>query len=155
MAVSKTSSVRLKAADRKQLALRLRRDGHSFAGIGQQLGCSAQRAHQIVTQGLAAINRENAELAAEVTRLEQERLDALLAAYMPAALDGHLQSAEFVLKIGDRRARLLGLDAASKVEGHFSFASLSDAELLAEARRLGIPVEPEKTDERDSVRADG
>ena len=57
-----------------------------------------------------------AEAVDEHRRIEGERMDNLLATYMPQALAGDVKSADFVLKVLDRRAKLLGLDAPTKTE---------------------------------------
>jgi len=49
-------------------------------------------------------------------QVELERLDALTLAYMAGALSGNEKHAHLALKIMERRAKLLGLDAPSKQE---------------------------------------
>jgi hypothetical protein len=85
---SKNSPTRIRAAERRTQALELRKGGATYARIGAALGVSEQRAHRIVTQELARLNARRAEEASAVTRLEQERLNALLAAVWPAAAAG-------------------------------------------------------------------
>jgi hypothetical protein len=52
------------------------------------------------------------EPADELRRLEAERLDAMLPAVMEKARRGRLRSVYAMLRIMERRARLLGLDAS-------------------------------------------
>ena len=48
--------------------------------------------------------------------LQRTRLDELMATYLPNALAGDHKSAEFVMKVLDRQAKLEGLDAPTKHE---------------------------------------
>lgn len=47
---------------------------------------------------------------AQLVALETQRLDALQARYWRTAMNGEIKDAEFVLKVMDRRAKMLGLD---------------------------------------------
>jgi hypothetical protein len=116
MSESKNSARRIEAAERRTKALELRKAGHTFKAIGQALGCSEQRAHKIVTKELARLNSRRAEQGSEVTRLELERLDALHAALWLRAIKGDLDAFDRVLRLMQRRAALLGLDAPTKRE---------------------------------------
>lgn len=116
MAESAASAPRIAAAKRRTEALALRLEGKTFKAIGDAMSCSEQRAHRMVTQELARLNARRAEAADEVTRLECERLDALLAAVMPGARQGKVRHIDRVLAIMQRRAKLLGLDKPSRRE---------------------------------------
>jgi hypothetical protein len=142
MAESNNSPKRVAAAERRTQALGLRKQGKTFAEIGQELGYSEQRAHKVVTEELQRLNAERAEQAAEVTRLELERLDALLAGVWQSAKGGDGPAIDRVLSIMARRAKLLGLDAPSKVAHtdpsgsrpatiHLTAEELSDDELAS------------------------
>jgi hypothetical protein len=111
---SKTSRFRIARARRGTEALELRLAGHSYAEIGGRMGVSAPRAFKLVSDELARLNGRRAEAAAEVTRVELERLDRLLAAVWPKAVQGDLPSMDRVLSIMQRRARLLGIDLADR-----------------------------------------
>ncbi len=124
-------------AERDAKAARLRADGHTYQQIADQLGFSHRDlARRSVERALAAVVREPAE---ELRHLELIRLDALWlqAAQvmttehitvsqgrvvegpdgLPIKDDGPTLSAiDRLLKIMERRAKLVGLDAASKVE---------------------------------------
>lgn len=116
MAPSKTSAVRLKASERRARAFRLRLAGAKFREIGQQLGCTEQRAHQIITDEIARISEKCTELAEQVRTLELERLDVLQMGCWRNATQGNLGSVDRVLRIMERRAKLLGLDAPDQVQ---------------------------------------
>lgn len=113
--------------------LRLRRTGMSFTAIGEQLGVTRQRAHQVYSSALAEIPAQEVH----EYRVEQAaRLDALLerANEVLAAnavmvqhgkvvmLDGSpvpdptviLAAIKTILDVEQRRAKLLGLDAPTQ-----------------------------------------
>jgi hypothetical protein len=95
-------------------AFELRKAGATYEEIGRSLGITAQSAHETVTRALKASVEASSRDAASIRALELERLDSLLKGLWPAASKGNPASVEKVLKIMERRARLLGLDAPVK-----------------------------------------
>jgi len=87
---SKTSSARIGRSQRATQALDLRKAGLTFAAIGREMGFSEQRAHRLVSEELGRLNAKRAEVSAEVTRLELERLDSLLTGLWEKAKAGDL-----------------------------------------------------------------
>ena len=69
-----------------------------------------------MAKACATIAAEAAELAEHVRTLELQRLDELMVQPYQAACRGDLRAVDAVLKIMDRRAQLLGLDAPRKQE---------------------------------------
>jgi hypothetical protein len=108
---SNLSVARIGRAERAGQALDLRKAGLTFREIGDRMGVTEQRAHKIVTQELARLNGKRTESAEAVTRLEIERLNALMSAVWEKAKAGDLAAIDRVLAIMLRRARLLGIDA--------------------------------------------
>jgi hypothetical protein len=113
---SNNSPERASTAERRTRALELRKEGKTFAEIGRAMGFTEQRAHRVVTEELQRLNADRAEQAAEVTRLELERLDGLWAGVWESAKGGDGPAIDRALAIMARRARLLGLDKAEKRE---------------------------------------
>ena len=101
------------SAERVARALELRKAGNKFADIGKDLGITPQGAHKLVMEGL---RNTVAEPAQELRVLEFERLDHMLSAIWPKATEGDLQAQAGVLRLMERRARLLGIDAAQRAE---------------------------------------
>lgn len=101
--------------DKQLKALQMRRDGKDYHTIAKDLGYAhASGAYAAVIAALKFMNREAAD---EVRQLELSRLDSLVEKLMPSAgasLAG-LQVVDRLLKIMDRRARLLGLDMPLKI----------------------------------------
>lgn len=111
------SERRRAALEKQRQALELRKSGIGYRQIAEQLGYkSPSSAHEAVE---TALKRTIQEPAAEVRRLELERLDSLLIAMWPQAISTEGEAADpravdRVLKIMARRAAYLGLDAPVK-----------------------------------------
>jgi hypothetical protein len=110
---SKTSPRRIEAVEKQRKALDLRKAGATYAAIAKQLEyagpTSAERAVK------AALNATVKDAADDVRNLEVERLDAMLLGLWKMANSGNLGAVDRVLRIQERRAKLLGLDAPTKV----------------------------------------
>lgn len=103
----------IQARENERKALELRLAGHGYAHIAAELACSLSTAHTLVKR---ALNRIPEPQAAELKRLELERLDALQAGLWKAAASGAYLSVDRVLAIMQRRAALLGLDAPQRID---------------------------------------
>lgn len=100
-------------AERRQRVLAARLRGETFRVIAGREKISTQTAHSDMTTALADIPRAEAD---ELRALELGRLDALQDAVWGEALDGDIPAGQQALRIIDRRARLLGLDAPTRVD---------------------------------------
>lgn len=98
---------------RQHRALELRLGGMQYAAIAEALDYADKSGPYRAVASL--LDRQESESAAEHRRIEDMRLDALLAKYWPAAMAGDLKAAEFVGKLHDRRVKLHGLSAPTKV----------------------------------------
>lgn len=112
----KTGADAVGAAMRREEAVRLRTLGHTYEQIGERLGVTRQAAHGYVRDSLAALRAQTAESAEDVRDQELARLDAMLVPMLEAAAAGQQTAVDRVLRIQERRAKLLGLDAAEKHE---------------------------------------
>lgn len=105
-----TAAAKIKAAK----ALELRMKGKTFEAIALEAGYnSKQAAYDAVKRSLDAITREPAE---SLVRLDLERLDVLWQIQYLNAQGGDVQAMAACMKIMERRAKLLGLDAPVKVD---------------------------------------
>lgn len=103
------------AQKRERDALELRLKGYTYAQISDAMGLSIEGARQAVIRALAEIKTDKAESAQEVREQEAARLDRMLQTLerMAEATDDAstlLAIQDRLLKVQDRRARLLGLD---------------------------------------------
>lgn len=103
------------AAERRSAVLRLRKDGHSYTEIEESTGISRGQISKILTKALAEFDAEKRESANALRYLESARLDEVMLGIYPDALKGHLGAIDRTLRIMERRAKLWGLDAPSKI----------------------------------------
>lgn len=148
---TKASSRALEVFERQLQAVELRKQGLGFQEIADRLGYAGhQGAYKAV---MAALKKTLQEPTDELRHLELQRLDAMLNALWPAIMkqDGYTpRTVEVALKVMDRRAALLGLDAPKQVEDHRTVTvtimaeqlaqetGLDAAEIVAEAQRIMI-----------------
>lgn len=120
----------------------MRLAGVSFEEIATRLGYSSKSgAYKAVTTALQKTIQEPAN---ELRTLELTRLDAMLQATWDAAQRGLPQAVDRVLKIMERRAKYLGLDAPTnytlnirhEAERLANELGLDPDELIAEAERI-------------------
>jgi Flp pilus assembly secretin CpaC len=104
------------AAARRQKALDLRIAGVRYRQIGAQLGVSYQTAYRDVQTALGELATLQAGKAERLRELEVERCDKLQMALWPKARSGDEKVVRALIAVMDRRAKLLGLDAPTKLE---------------------------------------
>jgi DNA-binding CsgD family transcriptional regulator len=109
---------------REAKALQLRAAGATYALIANRLGIGETMARRVVQRALARVVREPAH---QLITLELERLDLLWRSMFARALGGSARHAEVCLRVLERRARLLGLDAPTRSEVHVMSAEEMDA----------------------------
>lgn len=106
-----------RSLERQLSVLQLSRAGHKCPEIGRRLGMDRTQAWRYLQAALEAVREEVAEVTEEWRARELDRLDALQAAAWDSAVatNPDWQAMDRVLKIMERRARLLGLDAPIRV----------------------------------------
>lgn len=110
----KTKPETIEAKIKAAAALEARKEGKTFDQIAEECGYnSRQAAHDAVKRALDAIIREPAD---SLRVLDLERLDVLWQIQYLNAQAGDVQAMAACMKIMERRARLLGLDAPVKTE---------------------------------------
>lgn len=144
--------------ERQLRALEYRRAGWSYRAIGEKLGVSHVTAYDDVMGELQRLAKERVNNLEELRELELERLDMLLKGLEPMAKVGNPGAVNSFLKVMERRARLLGLDAPTELRvddwrsqaiadirmGKISYEALAsafDTSLAAELfAAAGVPV---------------
>ena len=146
--MSSTSPRRIRAAELRRDALELRRAGASIreiaATLSQRYGrrVAPSTVHKHLKAAREELQRQNADLAAFYVDEELDRLDRLLRAVWPRAVQtpppgdhraayDHLRYVDRAVRILESRRRLLGLDAPEKIEYKGTLDGLLGA-LLAE-----------------------
>ncbi|MEU2453929.1 hypothetical protein ABZ605_28100 [Streptomyces sp. NPDC012765] len=104
-------------AHRRAQAIALRLAGMDYQTIAERLqyadrGAASKDVHRALEANLEA----ESVAAATLRELEVQRLDRMQAAAWAKAAKGDLKAIETVLKVIDRRARLLGLDRPARTE---------------------------------------
>lgn len=115
----------LKLAERRLIALELRKLGGSYRKIAEQMAemegispdYSESQAYRDVMACLKELREKREEESANVLRLELERVDDLWAAYYPKAKKGDYAALDRCMTLMDKRARYLGLYAPVDVKG--------------------------------------
>jgi len=114
-AAAKTSVRRIRTTKKTLKALELRKRGMNYTQIGEKLGCARNTACRYVLSELENLADKCREEAVHVRDLELQRLDALYLKAWEAVEGGDLPAIDRCLRVQERRAKLLGLDAAQKV----------------------------------------
>lgn len=102
--------------ERRLQALDLRKRGLSYRAIGDKLGIDFTTAYKDVMAELKRLAAENHDKADELRAMELERLDMLIKGLEPMATVGNPGAVNSYIKCMERRAKLLGLDAPTKVQ---------------------------------------
>ena len=106
MPADKTGPDAIEKRRRMALALEYREKGYKYRDIAERLGVSTSTAYDYVRDAIKEITREPAEA---VLTLELDRLDNILRAVLPLAIDGDLDYVDRYIKLTHQRARLIGL----------------------------------------------
>lgn len=112
---NKTSAAKARTIERQIKALELRRMGKGYAEIAAAIGIGKSQAHRLVKAGLEDAREQIGAESDELRTEEVSRLDGMLSGLWPDARKGHLGAVDRVIKIMERRAKLLGLDAPTKM----------------------------------------
>jgi hypothetical protein len=100
--------------DKETKVLELRRAGLTWQSIAEQTGyADATGAYAAYKR---VIKRTQQQPADELREQELDRIDRLQLAAWPNAMDGDTKSIMTIVKLMERRARLLGLDTPIKIE---------------------------------------
>ncbi len=102
--------------DLSEKAIALRCTGATYRAIAKALSVSVSTAHDLVSKAIVERREQKAKRTDELVELELERCDQLQRALAKKANEGNERAVTASLKIMERRAKLLGLDAAQKVE---------------------------------------
>lgn len=162
---AKTSKRRTRRLEREVRAVEFRKAGLTYEAIAERISdienaeaiergedpakpIRASTAYKCVRRWFQRTERKTAETIEDVRQLELERLNTMLTGLWTRARDGDAAAIDRVIKIQQRRAELLGLDApkpkqqfehtgkdGGPIETTLDFSGLTDDE-RAELRRL-------------------
>jgi hypothetical protein len=127
-------------AERRVLALELRKAGGSYREIARQLGVDVHTAHGDVSAELAGLRETAVEHAGQLRALELQRLDEMTAGLWSQIQDGSPPAVSAAIRVSERRSRLLGLDepvaTKSEIIGSLTNNAERDRRLRAECAEL-------------------
>ena len=111
---SKTSARRIESKEKQRKALELRLAGATLDEIARVLGfADPSGADKSIRRAMKDTIQEPADA---VRQLELGRMDKALKNIWPHVLTGNFGAVDRLIKIQERRARLLGLDAPARSE---------------------------------------
>jgi hypothetical protein len=154
----KARALDIRLQKRRELALRLRLTGASFRDIarsvkeavkevgGEYQGVATQKYNEsdafrdVVTE-FHRLKETCSEKAEDILTMELQRLDEMLVGIYDPATHGDPVAVNTALRIMDRRARYLGIDAPTKIaptnpEGNAEYYGMSDTELAARINEI-------------------
>jgi uncharacterized protein YerC len=131
---------------RESEIVELRTEGFVWREIAQRVNMS--------TAGVAkaydrALERIIAPAVEQHRTTELDRLDILQRVYWQPAINGNLRAADFVLRVIEKRAKLLGLDAAIKIQAEV--VTYDGSDLDAEVEKYAKLIEAGTLRFRDDV----
>lgn len=95
------------------LALDLHKRGLTYGQISVELGCEVSQAHSFVQKGKEQVRKQILESASDSVLTELLRLEDIVQANYGKAIDeGNYRAQDQLLKVHDRKVKLLGLDKA-------------------------------------------
>lgn len=95
--------------------LRLRKMGYNAETISDELDIPLDRVKNIIGAALKKLTKEMNGQAEQIRSLELSRLDELQSAIWEDCMGGKLTAIDRVLKIMERRSKLVGLDAPERL----------------------------------------
>jgi hypothetical protein len=128
--------------DKENNVLALRAQSFTWRAIAEQVGYASGSG--ALKAYMRAVKRQQKEPVEAALYMELERLDEMQSVYWEPAIQGNMRAGEFILKIMDRRAKFLGLDAPTKIQAEVvnydGGAGSIDAEVDRIARIIdGLP----------------
>jgi hypothetical protein len=122
--------------DKEREIIELRTEGYVWREIAQQVGMSTAGVYKAYNRAMTRVIAPSIE---EHRELELDRLDILQRTYWQPAVNGNLRAADYVLRVIDKRAKLLGLDAPLKVQAEV--VTYDGSDLDAEVERVARLIE--------------
>jgi hypothetical protein len=98
---------------KEQEVVKLRRGGLPWDIIGERVGLSPSGAHRAYERSLARVVKEDVDA---IRQVETERLDLAQSAIWGKVLQGDNASIQSLIRIMERRAKLLGLDQPTRIQ---------------------------------------
>lgn len=115
-----------KVQDRIKEAFKLRQAGYTQQEIADQLGIHQTVVSDYLKDSYEKLREEQAEESKHYARLDMSRLDNLLKALQAGVERGESRAISTAIKVLERRAKLLGLDAPTKQQVEINTAKSAE-----------------------------
>lgn len=126
-------------SDPEGSALALRIAGWSYDAIATELNTSAQNVRNWISSELDRLHAMEISALDALRRLQLERVDAMLVGLWDKATAGDVKAVDAVLKLLERQAKLLGMDAPERVDvEHYMRQVADDVGLSEEDKELAV-----------------
>ena len=126
--------------------MELRKAGATYRAIARELGVDVHTAHADVAAELADLRVQTAHTAEDVRDLELARLDAATNGVWPDVQAGDPRAVMAIVRIGERRSKLLGLDAPQQSSVNVK-ADVATRDSKEYYRRLAVRLEDDELKE--------
>lgn len=108
-------SRKITAAERRILALDLRKQGESYRAIAAALGVAPQTAFNDVKKALTQLAKKQNLITAQYRQLQLERINMARVAIATQVIAGDLPAVDRWIKLNDQESKLFGLNEPDKL----------------------------------------
>jgi len=140
---------------RRTEALRLRVAGTTYEKIADALEIGLATAHNDVQVMLAERREQAAEDADEIRDLELDRLDRAIVLVLKQIEKGNLGAVDRLVKLNERRCKMLGLDAPEHRKHSFGDDGATPADVAKLVRSKFGSVGPDAEEQADTDATEG
>lgn len=138
----KTHAARIRAVQRAGDILEKKLKGWSLRQIAYEYDVSPGTIHRILVKEVEKQQKKTGDSADQVRFMMEQRLEFMWKSIYNQMNVGNTKAIDMGLRIMERQAKLFGLDAPEKKQIDLNL-DMSDIELVAMARRVGVEVPPE------------
>lgn len=144
----------IKNLEEQVAALEMRKSGFTYDQIAEVLKVPVKDARSMIASALSHLREVATETAHEVREIELRRLDALLETIWEKRAKPRV--ADSILRIMERRSKLLGLDAAAQVDIKVTgYEALTDDQLREKVSALMEEASPQEVVEVSDFTLEG
>jgi len=118
----------MRLAERRRRVMELRIAGWTYDKIGKAFDVTPMTICNDVHAELARAERERGANVAEYRRIQMERIDRAIAKIWPSVAQGEYEAVDRLVKLMEREAKLLGLDAPARIDIRAKLVALAEAE---------------------------
>ena len=114
--------------ERSAMVLDLYKRGMTMRATAEELNCTESQVGNDIRSYIDELRRMGLQSAAQYRQVQLERIQDSVRAIWPMVLAGRMEAINTLIKLMEREARLLGLDAPTKVDLTAKIRALAEAE---------------------------